>query len=85
METRLKPVRTHLITGGTSGIGRAAALLFAAMGENVAVTGRRADRLAELVKEAEKKKLPGKILALEADVTDRCRDAARRRPDSGGI
>jgi short-subunit dehydrogenase len=62
--------RTILITGGTSGIGRAAALLFAAMGDNVTVTGRRADRLQELQKEAETKDLPGRIFPLEADVTD---------------
>ncbi len=70
------PPRTILITGGSSGIGRAAALLFAALGHNVAVTARRADRLDDLKKEAEAKQLPGRILTLEADVTD---PAAMRR------
>jgi short-subunit dehydrogenase len=65
-----KPTRTLLITGGTSGIGRAAALLFAALGNNVAATGRRAERLRDLQQHAEKHKLPGKILPLEADATD---------------
>jgi short-subunit dehydrogenase len=62
--------RAILITGGTSGIGQAAALLFAALGDQVAVTGRRADRLAELKAQVEGDKLPGTLLTLEADVTD---------------
>lgn len=62
--------RAILITGGTSGIGRAAALMFAALGDHVAVTGRRADRLAELKADVEKRKLSGQILTIEADVTD---------------
>lgn len=65
-----QPPRVLLITGGTSGIGWATALLFAALGDHVAVTGRRIDRLAELKAEAEAKHLTGTILPLEADVTD---------------
>ena len=37
------PPKTLLITGGSSGIGRATALLFAALGQNVAVTDRTID------------------------------------------
>ena len=62
--------RALLITGGTSGIGRAAALLFVAMGDHVAVTGRRADRLDDLRAQVERDDLPGTLLPLEADVTD---------------
>ncbi|MBN2303317.1 MAG: SDR family NAD(P)-dependent oxidoreductase [Anaerolineae bacterium] len=62
--------RVLLITGATSGIGRAAARLFAAMGDHVAATGRRVDRLDALRAEAEQNNLPGAILPLEADVTD---------------
>jgi NAD(P)-dependent dehydrogenase (short-subunit alcohol dehydrogenase family) len=39
-----------IITGGSSGIGRAAAIAFAAMGARVLITGRRADRLDETAK-----------------------------------
>jgi NAD(P)-dependent dehydrogenase (short-subunit alcohol dehydrogenase family) len=53
-----------IVTGGTSGIGRAAALGFAAAGWRVATCGRRADRLKEL-------KATGTLaLAEAADVTD---------------
>jgi short-subunit dehydrogenase len=64
------PKRVIFITGASSGIGRAAALLFAAMGDGVAAVARRSDRLADTVKEAEKRKLPGRIFSIEADVTD---------------
>src|SRR5690606_354665 len=65
-----EPPRAILITGGSAGIGRAAALLFAAMGDQVAVVARRAEALDELAAEAERAKLPGTILPLVADVTD---------------
>ena len=65
-----EPPRAILITGGSAGIGRAAALLFAAMGDQVAVVARRAEALDELAAEAERAKLPGTILTLVADVTD---------------
>jgi NAD(P)-dependent dehydrogenase (short-subunit alcohol dehydrogenase family) len=56
--------RTIVITGGTSGIGRAAALGFAAAGWQVAVCGRRRDRLDAVAAEG------ALALAVEADVTD---------------
>ena len=40
--------KTALITGATSGFGRATAQRFAAEGWNVIATGRRADRLQAL-------------------------------------
>ncbi|MFK7936430.1 MAG: SDR family NAD(P)-dependent oxidoreductase [Saprospiraceae bacterium] len=43
-----EPSKTILITGATSGIGRATAELFAQEGYRLIITGRRAERLAEL-------------------------------------
>lgn len=47
--------KTVLITGATSGIGKACAEKFAANGFNVAITGRRNERLQEIKKELEAK------------------------------
>jgi NAD(P)-dependent dehydrogenase (short-subunit alcohol dehydrogenase family) len=56
------------ITGGGSGIGRALALGFADEGAAVAVSGRREDRLQEVVKELEER--GAKALGVRCDVTD---------------
>jgi 3-hydroxy acid dehydrogenase/malonic semialdehyde reductase len=59
--------KTALITGATSGIGKAAAFSFAEQGANLIITGRRSDRLDEITAElSEKYKV--KILALPLDV-----------------
>ncbi|SCL34556.1 NADP-dependent 3-hydroxy acid dehydrogenase YdfG [Micromonospora pallida] len=55
-----------LVTGASSGIGRATALALSKAGARVAVGARRADRLQSLTQDA-----PGEMLALELDVTDR--------------
>ncbi len=60
--------RTILITGATSGIGRATALAFAARGWNVAAVGRNAEALTELATVTAQ--YPGVVLTLSADVTD---------------
>lgn len=60
--------KTAIVTGATSGMGRATALEFAKAGANVVATGRRAERGAELVAEAAD--LPGQIRFVQGDVTD---------------
>jgi NAD(P)-dependent dehydrogenase (short-subunit alcohol dehydrogenase family) len=54
-----------LVTGGSSGIGRATARAFAAEGATVVVAGRDEQRLASAVKE-----IGGSASAIVADVTD---------------
>ncbi|MFB6703109.1 SDR family NAD(P)-dependent oxidoreductase [Streptomyces sp. NPDC056333] len=54
-----------LVTGASSGIGRATALALSKAGARVAVGARRADRLKDLAQDA-----PGEILVVELDVTD---------------
>jgi short-subunit dehydrogenase len=62
--------RVALITGASSGIGYASALAFAREGTDVAVTARRADRLAQLQAAVDALPEPrGKLLAITADVT----------------
>ncbi len=56
------------ITGGGSGIGRALALAFAKEGAAVAVSGRREERLQEVVHELESQGAKG--LAVRCDVAD---------------
>ena len=56
------------ITGGGSGIGRALAFAFAKEGAAVAISGRREDRLHEVVEELESKGT--KALGVRCDVTD---------------
>lgn len=62
----MKPDQTvALVTGATSGIGRAVARRLLGRGMKVAATGRRQERLEELAAEAAA--LPGELLPLVAD------------------
>jgi len=61
--------RTVIITGASSGIGRALAIEAAVQGARVGITARRADKLLELVAEIQAK--GGSIAAEIADVSDR--------------
>jgi NAD(P)-dependent dehydrogenase (short-subunit alcohol dehydrogenase family) len=56
------------ITGGGTGIGRALALLWAAEGGNIALSGRRRDRLEEVAEAV--RKLGREALVIACDVTD---------------
>lgn len=67
--------RSVLITGGGTGIGKAAALEFAREGASVLVTGRREEKLAEAAREAKSEGLG--ILYAVSDISkeEDCRSA----------
>lgn len=59
--------KVAIVTGGGSGIGKAAALALLNAGWKVALAGRRADALQQVVDQA---KADGRALAVPTDVTD---------------
>lgn len=67
---QLEPVadKSILITGGTTGIGRAIAILLASQGAKVMIFGRHQDDLDEALKDI--RAAGGEVLGLTADVSD---------------
>jgi NAD(P)-dependent dehydrogenase (short-subunit alcohol dehydrogenase family) len=61
--------KVALVTGGGTGIGKAIALEFAKEGAKVAITGRRVDKLQEVVDAI--KKSAGEAVAITGDVSER--------------
>ena len=62
--------KTVLVTGATSGIGKATATLYAKRGYNVIITGRRADKL-ESLKQKFRRKYAVNVKALCFDIRDK--------------
>ncbi len=60
--------KTAIITGGGTGMGRAAAIRLAKEGANVVVVGRRKERIEDVADLIDKE--GGKALAISADVSD---------------
>jgi len=62
--------KTIVVTGATSGFGKAIAYRFAKEGYTVCITGRRGDRLKEMKLQLEQQ-FGGKVIALEFDVRNK--------------
>jgi NAD(P)-dependent dehydrogenase (short-subunit alcohol dehydrogenase family) len=62
--------RTYLVTGGGSGIGKAAAAALVGAGADVMIVGRGADRLAAAAQDIEVPGSVGRVRYESADVTD---------------
>ena len=80
------PDRVAIVTGATSGIGKATALLFAQEGAKVVITGRRRERGEQVASEIQA--LGGVCQFIHADHTDRaacCRVVERTLAEFGRI
>ena len=78
--------KTAIITGGNSGVGEAAALLFAAEGANVVISARRVAALEEVA--AKIKAAGGSVLAVPTDISkdEDCKALVKAAMDTfGGV
>ena len=75
---------TVLITGGTDGLGKAAAVLLAERGYRVFAGGRSADKRAQLDALAREKNLPLESLELDVNSDESVKSAAQQVLSSGG-
>lgn len=68
--TELLKGRTALITGGTSGIGRAIAEAFVKSGADVVITGRNAEKIKDCVESISKVNTEQRVYGIEMDNTE---------------
>jgi NADP-dependent 3-hydroxy acid dehydrogenase YdfG len=82
--------RTAIITGASSGIGKAIALRFATMGIRMVINARNKDKLAEAAEEVQKVGGAGSCVTVQGDISDKkltdaciacCRDTWNTTPD----
>ena len=64
--------QTAVVTGSTSGIGRAIALTLAEAGANVVIHGRRADAAEAVVQECRQKNVDARSAVLDLNDVERC-------------
>ncbi len=67
--------KTAIITGGRTGIGKEAAILFVKEGANIVISGRREEKLKEVEREIIRKlglktENPGRVLVISCNVSN---------------
>ncbi|MDF2739718.1 MAG: 3-oxoacyl-[acyl-carrier protein] reductase, partial [Actinomycetia bacterium] len=81
----MRPERSILITGATSGIGRDAAVALAQAGHLVLAGGRRVDALAALVRHSEGRAEPVVLDVTDPDSVEDARELVERRTGGRGL